>query len=282
MKMILEKAESKRQAKVKANFKQKLVKIVQLVYQFYLAPISITRLLTIRERHCFFRRKLTNVLHHNWTTRIKLQTIKDIKNSTSSTVNDVVSSCVAGAIRKSFLRKNTVPPKSVHVVVPVNLKDPHNKLVNSNNLSLIFPKFPTGDMDCITRLKKTKIMMDEIKTSSEIVTNSLFIKFVGRVVPNCLMKIGISLMPASIIFSNVAGPENPVFWAGHKIRNFFATAQTRTTTGFGVVAVSCGDIVNFSVTLDSALTSDPSDVSMIIKDIEDEIDLLYSSVVQVQ
>ncbi|GAB6021225.1 hypothetical protein CHUAL_003842 [Chamberlinius hualienensis] len=282
MKIILEKAASKRQAKVKANFKQKLVKIVHQVLLFIVSPMFIIRTLTIRDRHVFCGPKLTNVLIIDWTAHIKLETIKDIKNSTSTTVNDVVSSCVAGAIRKSFLRKNTAPPKSVSVMVPVNLQGPHNKLVNSNNLSLIFPKFPTGDMDYFTRLKKTKIMMDKIKASPEIVTNRLAIKFVGGVFPNSLMKLCISLMPAGIIFSNVPGPQNSIFWAGHKIKNMFPLAQIRSTAGFGVAAFSTGGIVNLSITLDSALISDPSDVSMVLKEIEDEIDLLYSSVVQVQ
>ncbi|GAB6021227.1 hypothetical protein CHUAL_003844 [Chamberlinius hualienensis] len=282
MKIILEKAASKRQANVKANFKQKLVKIVQHVCLFVIAPMFILRTLSKRDKHFFCGPKLTNVLHIDWTTHIKLQTIKDIKNSTSTTVNDVVSSCVAGAIRKSFLRNNTLLPKSVHVMVPVNLQGPHNKLVNSNNLSLIFPKFPTGDMDCITRLKKTKIMMDEIKTSPEIITNRLFFTIFGCVLPSSLMKIILSLTPAGIIFSNIPGPQNPIFWAGHKIKNMFPLAQTRSSSGFGVAAFSCGDIVNASVTLDSALISDPSEVSTMLKEIENEIDLLHSSVVQVQ
>ncbi|GAB6021226.1 hypothetical protein CHUAL_003843 [Chamberlinius hualienensis] len=214
--------------------------------------------------------------------KIILEKAANIKNSTSTTVNDVVSSCVAGAIRKSFLRKNTAAPNSVNVIIPVNLQGPDNKLVNSNNLSFMLPRLPTGDMDCITRLKKTKIMMDEIKASPEIITNRLFFKIFGSVLPNSLMNISILLTPAGIIFSNIPGPQNSIFWAGHKIKNMFPLAQTRSTAGFGVVAFSCGDIVNSSVTLDSALTSDPSDVSIMLKEIEDEIDLLYSSVVQVQ
>ncbi|GAB6021220.1 hypothetical protein CHUAL_003837 [Chamberlinius hualienensis] len=282
MKLILEKAASKRQAKVKANFKQKLAKIVQNVCLFIFAPMFIIRTLTTRDRHFFRGPKLTNVLHIDWTTHTKLETIKDIKNSTSTTVNDVFSSCVAGAIRKSILRKNTAAPNSVNVIVPVNLQGPDKKIIDSNKLSYMLPRLPTGEMDCITRLKKTKIMMDEIKASPEIIANRVIFKIFGSVLPNSLMNIVILLTPAGIIFSNIPGPQNPIFWAGHKIKNVFPLAQIRSTAGFGVVAVSCGDIINFTVTLDSALTSDPSDVSMILKDIEDEIDLLYSSVVQVQ
>ncbi|GAB6021229.1 hypothetical protein CHUAL_003846 [Chamberlinius hualienensis] len=282
MKMILEKAASKRQAKVKANFKRKLAKFVQQVYLFVNAPMFLLRPLFIRDKHLFFGPKPTNVLISDWTTNIKLETIKDIKNSTSTTVNDVITSCVAGAVRRSFLRKNTVPPTFVNIIVPVSLQGPNDKLVNTNNISFVFPKLPTGDMDCFTRLKKTKIMMDEIKASPEIAINRLTFKFLGSVLPNCLMKISNSFTPSGIIFSNVPGPSNPIFWAGHKIENFFPIAQTRSTAGFGAVAFSCGGIVNASVTLDSALTSDPSDVSMMLKEIEDEINHLYSSVVQIQ
>ncbi|GAB6021221.1 hypothetical protein CHUAL_003838 [Chamberlinius hualienensis] len=181
LKMIMENTISKRQAKVKANFKQKLTKIVQNIYRFTLAPMFLLRALTIRDKHFFCGSKPTNVLVCDWTTNIKLQTIKDIKNSTSTTVNDVITSCVAGALRRSFLRINTVPPKSVNVIIPVSLQSQNDKLANSNKMSFMVPRLPTGDMDCITRLKKTKIMMDETKASPEIITNRLGVQFVGSV-----------------------------------------------------------------------------------------------------
>ncbi|GAB6021219.1 hypothetical protein CHUAL_003836 [Chamberlinius hualienensis] len=255
LKMIMENTISKRQAKVKANFKQKLTKIVQNIYRFTLAPMFLLRVFIIRDKPFISSSKLTNVLISDWTTNIKLQTIKDIKNNTSTTVNDVITSCVAGALRRSFLRKNTVPPKSVNVIVPVSLQGLNDKLANSNNISFMLPRFQTGDMDCITRLKKTKIMMDEIKTSPEIVINRLVFKFFGSFLPNSLMKICSTHSPA---------------------------AQTRSTASVGVIALSVGKTVNFGITLDAIYTSNPNDATIMLKEIEAEIDHLYNVVTKVK
>ncbi|GAB6021224.1 hypothetical protein CHUAL_003841 [Chamberlinius hualienensis] len=282
MKMIMENSISKRQAKVKADFKQKLTKIVQNIYRFTLAPMFLLRVFIIRDKPFISSSKLTNVLISDWTTNIKLETIKDINNRTSTTVNDVITSCVAGALRRSFLRKNTVPPKSVNVIIPVSLQSQNDKLVNSNNVSFMLPRLPTGDMDCITRLKKTKIMMDKIKASSEIGTNRLTFKYFGSVFPNSLMKIGNLLMPAGIIFSNVPGTQNPIFWAGHEIKYFSPIAQTRNTASIGLIALSFGKTFNFGITLDAIHASNPNDATIMLKEIEAEIDHLYNAVTKVK
>ncbi|GAB6021228.1 hypothetical protein CHUAL_003845 [Chamberlinius hualienensis] len=283
MRIILEKAVSKRQAKakVKANIQRKLAKILQTVYLFALGPLHLIRPLFRQEKHIYFGPKPANVLISDWTKNIKLETIKDIKNSTSTTVNDVIMTCVAGAIRRGFLTRNILPPKSVNISIPVSLQGPNDKLINTNNMSFVIPKLPTGDMDCFTRLKKIKMIMDEIKASPEIAINRLSFKFIGRVLPNSLMKISLSFSPSGIICSNVPGPNHSIFWAGHEVENFFPLGQTRGNTGFGIVIFSYMGHVNVSVTLDAALTLNPSDASMMLKAIEGEIDHLYSSVVKV-
>ncbi|GAB6021236.1 hypothetical protein CHUAL_003853 [Chamberlinius hualienensis] len=280
MEMILEKAVSRRKASVKNDFKHKLNIALQRIYMFVFSPAVLIRPLFIQEKHLLHGHKLTGVVITNWSTNIKLETIKAIKNSTSTTVNDVIMTCLAGAIRRYFLRKKTTPPNSVNIYIPVNLQGPNDVLSNKNRLSFVIPKLATGDIDCLTRLKETKFIMDEIKTSPQIMAHQFLFKFSGSVLPNSVIKKIQSFSPCAFILSNLPGPDNKMSLCGCELESVIPMATTRSSTGVGLLVFSYGGKINISTTIDTALITDPSDTSSLLKDIETEVNQLYNCAVK--
>lgn len=280
MNSVLEKAISNRQVKAEASFRNKLTTLLLSLYNIILIPAFLLRPFLIQEKHALHGPKLSGVVISNWTTHIKLQTIKDIKNSTSTTVNDVVMSCLAGAVRRCFLRKNVTPPKYVNIYIPVNLQGPNDALNNMNKLSYVMPMLPTGDMDCLARLKETKMIMDDVKVSPQIMANRLIFKYYGSVMPNSMIRILQSLSPCAFILSNLPGPAIHVSLGGHEVESVIPIATTRSSTGVGVIVISYGGYFSISTTMDSALVNDSSDAASLLKDIETEVNQLYTTAVK--
>lgn len=273
---ILEKAARNRNIKLPMDMKSKLAKILRSVYNFICIPAYVVRPFFIQERHALHGPKLTGVVVSNWANNIKLETIKCIKNKVGTTVNDVIMSCLASAVRQCFLRKKLTPPETVNIYIPVNLQGPFDVLNNINKLAYLMPTLPTGDMSNLARLWKTKTIMDEVKASPQIIANRLVFKYYGSVMPNKFIKKLHSLSPCAFILSNLPGPTNKVFLGKHEVESVIPLATTRSSTGVGVIVVSYGGKLSISTTIDLALLDNQSDAVFLLQDIEAEVKKLYT------
>ena len=89
------------------------------------------------------------------------------RQSSGTTVNDVVVSVIAGALG-NYLRKGerTRAASGIRAMVPVNMRAAgRHGDVTGNRFSLVFLELPIGVTDARERLMKVKIEMDRIKRS---------------------------------------------------------------------------------------------------------------------
>ena len=112
-----------------------------------------------------------------WSEPIDLGLIKQMKNRTGTTVNDVLVSCLSAAFGNYFQENSSRPPKDILAYVPVDLRNPNSKPTLDNQFVLVFLMLPTSDTDPVTVLDKTRRRMYEIKHSPEPLINSLIMKY---------------------------------------------------------------------------------------------------------
>ncbi|GAB6021237.1 hypothetical protein CHUAL_003854 [Chamberlinius hualienensis] len=264
------------------DFKQMLnqltINLARFLYAFVFGPAIQCRQAVTKDRNLVHGPKLSGMKIFDWTSAIKLSAVKDIKAATSSTVNDVIMSCLAAALRRYFVNQKVEAPDFLHSVIPVNLQGPDDPINMKNNVSFVFAHLPTGDMSSLQRLKTTKSIMDELKRSPDIISNRWFIRHCVNVIPYHIMKWFIDISPVSVIFSNVPGPSDTTRIKGHRINSIVPFLPHRGTIGVGVCVFSYSGDVTVSVSVDTALMNEREQVKMLLDGFIEEMQHLLNAV----
>ncbi len=149
------------------------------------------------------------------------------------TFNDVVLTAVGGAIRKYLLvknRDNQKLPRSIRVLVPVNMRQEHERGAMGNRVSFLPVEVPIYIEDPIERLQATHLKTRELKEARVSTAVNLMFEAVQGfpaqmqaaalgVVANpslqALMPTG--MPPGNLICTNVPGPNIPLYVLGRRL-----------------------------------------------------------------
>jgi len=86
------------------------------------------------------------------TVHMPLADIKRVRKQHGGTVNDVVLTVCAGAIRKLLLARDEDPPDGIRAQVPVNVRRDDHEHALGNEVSNMIIELPTGEPDPLQRL----------------------------------------------------------------------------------------------------------------------------------
>lgn len=200
---------------------------------------------------------LSGVRHVAWSTGIPLPEVKAVKNALGVTVNDLLMSCLTGALGRLFRARNETPPE-LRVSVPVNMRGKNKKIVLENSFTVVFAQLPTYIDAPLPRLREVKRRMDELKTSAAPFANFLTIKLVAFF-PTLLWRALVQLVgsKATAVLTNVPAPARPLYFGGKELRDVFFWVPALGGTGVGLSILSYADSVRIGVTTDAALCDDP-------------------------
>ena len=100
-----------------------------------------------------FNKKIS--CHRMWEcTTFDLHEFKNIKkNHAGATVNDVVLTVVAGAMRHYLTAKDELPGETLRAMAPINVRREEENNTSGNQISLFFPDLPTHIGDPVKRLE---------------------------------------------------------------------------------------------------------------------------------
>ena len=194
-----------------------------------------------------------------WSTPIALQDVKAIGRITGTTINDVLLTAVAGALRR-YLQGRGQPVEGIGIraLVPVNLRPPDAPLQLGNRFGLVFADLPIGVADSFERLLCFKQQMAAIKDSPEAVIAFGILTAVG-LVPSGIEHLVVELFgsKATAIMSNVPGPREPLYVAGKRLRHIMFWVPQSGCLGLGVSILSYAGEVCVGITTDAGLAPDP-------------------------
>ena len=209
-----------------------------------------------------------------WTNLIPLEKVKTISKASETTVNDVLIASVAGALRRYLIfRGNRVHKTELRAAIPVNIREPGTAFELGNKFSLVFLALPVYIEDPFLRLREVKKRMDQLKQSPDAFIAFMVLSALG-ISSASIAKTASNFFAnkASMVMTNVPGPQEPLYFAGKKIENFIGWVPRSGRVGMGVSIFSYAGKVGIGLVTDEGLVPDPE---MILKYFEAEFNALF-------
>jgi diacylglycerol O-acyltransferase len=193
-----------------------------------------------------------------WSEPLKLPEVKAVSRALGASINDMLLSCVAGALRRYLSEKGDKTEGVVcRALVPINLRRP-GELDLGNRFGIIAVELPVGIEHPLERLMTVRQRALALKTSYEPgVTLGLFAALgrLPKVVQDQLFNILLSR--ATAVMTNVPGPAEPLSIAGSALKQSLFWVPQTGDMGMGVSILSYAGNVQFGLITDAALTPDP-------------------------
>ncbi|XP_068748665.1 putative diacyglycerol O-acyltransferase Mb3154c [Montipora capricornis] len=245
-------------------------------------PLALLSVALSNPENPFPVKKMSGEKCMSWTTAIDLNLVKEIKTKTGTTVNDILSTCLAGSIRRYLTSEASKEnPTDIQIAVTINTRPP--KLQSRDNIPLenhstgLLYSLPVSIPDPVERLMETKRRMDNFKASSDWrIFGFVYSQVVGRL-PEFIGRFSsFSLKKhCSLIFSNVPGPLSPFEINGQEVVNVIAWPPLISDTGMSVTVFSYVGTLRMCVLSDKAVLANPSKLTQTF---EQEFQEMYNCV----
>src|SRR5688572_6819517 len=196
-----------------------------------------------------------------WADPQPLDEVKAVGKALGCSINDVLLSMAAGALRDYLLDKgDAVPPElSIRALVPVNLRPAEEAHKLGNRFGLVFLDLPIGLEHPLERLYAVRSRMQALKGSYQPVISLGILGAVGYG-PKVMQEQVTQLLSsnASAVMTNVPGPQQPLYLAGQRIAELEFWVPQSGGIGMGVSILSYDGRIQFGVITDAGLVPDPA------------------------
>jgi len=223
----------------------------ELAYMLSMKSDSATR----------FKGKPTGSKRVAWCEPLKLPVVKAVSRALGCTINDMLLSCVAGAMRGYLADKgDRTQGVEVGALVPIDLREPGDVSLG-NRFGVLTVFLPVGIEHPLERLMTVRQRMLELKTSYEPATTLGLFAALGYL-PKTVQDRLLDLLAgrATAVMTNVPGPTEPLKIAGSILKQSLFWVPQTGDVGMGVSIFSYAGQVQFGLTTDAALTPDPEAV----------------------
>ena len=197
-----------------------------------------------------------------WSAPLDLTEVKEVGRIIGATVNDVLLTLFAGALRRYLAgRGEPVDQIEIRLMVPVTLR-PLEKAANlGNNFGTLTLPLPIREADPVERLRLLKEQMDALKQSPEALITFAAMATVGYTPAQLASKIiEIFNRSASAIMTNVPGPRQPVYIAGQVVKGIMIWGPLGGRIGLGASIFSYNGEVTLGIFGDAGLVPDPETI----------------------
>jgi len=194
-----------------------------------------------------------------WNEPLPLSDVKAVGRALGCSVNDVLLSCAAGAIRAYFVeRGEAVDGAELRAMVPVNLRRPGPPRSLGNKFGLVPLLLPIGIDDPLVRVMTVRSRMNELKDGYTAIL-ALAVLGAAGMAPRLLQKQVLDLLAskATAVMTNVPGPQHALYMAGGRLRQMMFWVPQSGDIGVGVSILSYDGGVQFGLVTDKKLCPRP-------------------------
>ena len=192
--------------------------------------------------------------------RLPLDGVKAIKNEYGTTVNDVVVSMCAGAVRRWLIDHDELPEEPLVAQVPVSVRTSEQMGTFGNRIMLMAAPLFTDEPDAVQRLAKThralRVMKDRHKAlPAELLqdTNNFIPPAVFSRAARLTFRLS-STRPGrptwNLVISNVPGPQFPLYCAGARLEANFPVSVITHGMGLNITVMSYMGELDFGIVAD--------------------------------
>jgi diacylglycerol O-acyltransferase len=210
-----------------------------------------------------------------WSGPIPLDEIKMIGRRLGGTVNDILLTATAGALRDYVLARGaSLDGANLRALVPVNLRRPGAEMELGNRIGILFLPLPVELADPVERLTEVKWRMDNHKGSYQAPILYTAMRAAGRIPAGPLhLAVDYLCTKASVVVTNVKGPTGRRTLGGAPLEEVMFWIPRYGGIGAAVTILSYAGQVRVGVISDRSTISDPE---TLLADFHDEIDLLLA------
>lgn len=195
-----------------------------------------------------------------WASSLALEEVKTIGQVLGCTVNDVVISVLAGALGRYLESQgDAVTGLTLRATVPLNLRSKSAApSVLGNHFGLVFVELPIGIRHPLERLYAVHAAMRRLKSSPQALLTFGLLTGVGSL-PAVVEESAIGLLSAkaSLVASNLPGPDKPLHLAGAAVSELLFWVPQTGSIGVGVSILTYCGRVQLGVIADRGLIPDP-------------------------
>ena len=197
-----------------------------------------------------------------WSAPISLPEVKAIGRVLGCSVNDMLLSSAAGAMRAYLVDKgDSVEGVEIRAMVPVNLRRPEDQGRLGNRFGLVALELPVGIENPLARLYATRDRMLALKDSMQAPLTLSILGAVGMAPKFAQSKIlDMLASKATAVMTNVPGPQRPIYVAGARLSEPLFWVPQSGDIGMGVSILSYDNRVQFGLITDKGLVPDPEDI----------------------
>lgn len=197
-----------------------------------------------------------------WAEPLALDEVKAVSRACDCTVNDVLLAAAAGALRSYLIdRGEDLDGVTLRATVPVNLRPLEHARKLGNHFGLVFLELPVGEANPMCRVQRVAAHMRELKNARQAMVTYGLLAAVGMTTPK-VQKFALELFSrkASLVATNVPGPQMPLYMAGSEIREMMFWVPQNGSIGLGISILSYNGRVHFGLIGDARLVPDPDAV----------------------
>jgi WS/DGAT/MGAT family acyltransferase len=194
-----------------------------------------------------------------WSDGVPLEDIKTIRRKLGGTLNDVVVTVIAGALRR-YLHAYGEPVDSftLRAAVPVNLRPAGEEGKLGNRMGAVFLTLPVWNAEPACRLREVELRMKGRKASSEPPLFYLLLNALGMAPARLAKKlVGVYGTRASAVITNVKGPQAQLYFAGVPLDGIVGWVPQTGSIGVGISILSYAGQLRVGVLADAGLVPDP-------------------------
>ena len=189
---------------------------------------------------------------------LPLADFKLVKNAFGTSLNDVVLTVCAGALRRWLLDKHELPEAPLVAAVPVSVRADSEKGTHGNKVTMARTALHTEIEDPVERLQCLSKRMGKIKKSFKATPARRMMDWVNVPSPVLLAQAArlyenFSIQdyvypPYNLIISNVPGPPQPLYLAGARVTANHPVSIPYHGLAFNITVMSYLDSLDFGLT----------------------------------
>jgi WS/DGAT/MGAT family acyltransferase len=188
---------------------------------------------------------------------LPLDAVKEVKNAHGCTVNDVVVSVCASAVRRWLVEHDELPADPLVAQIPISVRTGEQAGTFGNRIMLMAAPLFTNEPDPIRRLYATHDAMSEVKERHKALPAEL-LQDANHFIPPAVFHRAAQLTfrlstsrpgrPTwNLVVSNVPGPQFPLYMAGGRLLANYPVSVITDGMGMNITVMSYDGHLDFGI-----------------------------------
>jgi diacylglycerol O-acyltransferase len=186
---------------------------------------------------------------------LPLDAVRQVRRDFGTTVNDVVVTICAGAVRDWLLARDALPEEPLVAMIPMSVRRRDERGTWGNRISMMIVPIPTNEPDPRRRLERTHELLRSAKERHSALPASLLTDATAFIPPtvaalaarNTVDILSRTRPPLNLVISNVPGPRSSLYCAGAELLANFPVSVIVDGVGLNITVVSYKTRVDFGI-----------------------------------